>query len=112
MLESLPERVQRSARRAHVLFLEDHWHPSLQFKRVHPSRPIFSARVAHGYRALAVQENDDVIWFWIGSHAEYDRLLSQSRFTLAEDAEDLAAYRERAKEPALDFESALKNLPR
>ena len=47
----------------------------------------------------------------IGSHAEYDRLLSQSRFTLAEDAEDLAAYRERAKEPDLDFESALKNLP-
>ena len=77
--EQLPERVQRSARRAHRLFIRDPHHPSLQFKQVHPSRPIYSARVALGYRALGVQEGDDLIWFWIGSHADYDRLLSQSR---------------------------------
>jgi len=34
------------------------------------------------------------------------------RYTLAEDAEDLAAYRTRAKEPDLDFESVLKDLRR
>jgi hypothetical protein len=77
--EGLPERVQRSARRAHRLFLKDPRHPSLQFKPVHPSRPVYSARVALGYRALAVQEGDAIIWFWIGSHADYDRLLAQLR---------------------------------
>ena len=34
---------------------------SLQFKQVHPARPIFSARVALGYRALAVREGSDII---------------------------------------------------
>jgi hypothetical protein len=51
----------------------------LQFKQVHPVRPIFSARVALGYRALAVREGIDIIWFWVGTHAEYDRLPSQLR---------------------------------
>ena len=77
--DALPERVQRSARRAHRQFLKDPRHPSLQFKQVHPTRPVFSARVALGYRALAVRDGDDLIWFWIGSHADYDRLLSQLR---------------------------------
>ncbi|MBZ5638864.1 MAG: ribbon-helix-helix protein, CopG family [Acidobacteriia bacterium] len=34
------------------------------------------------------------------------------RYNLAEDAEDLAAYRARAKEPSLDLESVLKDLRR
>jgi len=38
-------------------------------------RPIFSARVGLGYRALAVRNGDALIWFWIGSHADYDKLL-------------------------------------
>jgi hypothetical protein len=77
--DALPARVQQSARRAYRLFLKDPRHPGLQFKQVHPTRPIFSARVALGYRALAVRDGDDLIWFWIGSHADYDRLLSQLR---------------------------------
>jgi hypothetical protein len=77
--EALPEKVQRNARRAYRLFQKDPQHPSLQFKQVHPARPIFSARVALGYRALAVREGNDIIWFWVGSHADYDRLLSQLR---------------------------------
>jgi hypothetical protein len=44
---------------------------------VHPTRPIFSARVGLGYRALAVKEESAVIWFWIGSHADYDKLLAR-----------------------------------
>jgi hypothetical protein len=77
--EALPERVQRSARRAYRVFAKNPQHPSLQFKQVHPSRPIFSARVALGYRALGVRDGDDLIWFWVGSHADYDQLLSQLR---------------------------------
>jgi hypothetical protein len=26
--------------------------------------------------ALAVEEADDVVWFWIGHHAEYDQLVA------------------------------------
>ena len=73
----LPAEVQAHARRAYELFKQDPNHPSLRFRQVHPTRPIFSARVGLAYRALAVRSDDMVIWFWIGSHAEYDRLLTQ-----------------------------------
>jgi hypothetical protein len=73
----LPPQVQAQARLAYELFRQDPYHPSLRFKQVHASRPIFSARVGLAYRALAVREGDEVIWFWIGSHADYDDLLGR-----------------------------------
>ncbi len=73
--EGLPQRIQVRARQAYLMFSEDPSHPGLNFKQVHASRPIFSARVSLGYRALAVREGDTLIWFWIGSHANYDKLL-------------------------------------
>jgi len=75
----LPQRVQRAARSAHRTFRNDPFHPSLQFKQVHPSRPIFSVRVGLGYRAVGLREGDDMVWFWVGTHAEYDRLVSKLR---------------------------------
>jgi len=42
---------------------------------VHATLPIYSARVGLGYRALAVRDDDTVVWFWIGTHADYDRLI-------------------------------------
>jgi hypothetical protein len=72
---ALPEHVQRRARSAYKIFRDDPSHPGLRFKQVHPTRPIFSARVGLGYRALAVRRDDTLVWFWIGSHADYDKLL-------------------------------------
>jgi hypothetical protein len=69
--------VQDQARLASRLFRDNPEHPSLRFKPVHPTRPIYSARVGLGYRALAVRDGDAVIWFWIGSHADYDHLLKR-----------------------------------
>jgi len=71
----LPEHVQRRAREAYRLFRDNPSHPSLRFKQVHAARPIYSARVGLGYRALAVRDDDTVVWFWIGTHADYDRLI-------------------------------------
>jgi hypothetical protein len=51
--------------------------PGLHFKKVHDDPPMYSARIGIGYRAVAVMEGDAVIWFWIGTHAEYDKLLNQ-----------------------------------
>ena len=74
---ALPEHVQQRARQADRVFRDDPSHPSLRFKQVHATRPIFSARVGLGYRALAVRDSDVVLWFWIGTHADYDQLLPQ-----------------------------------
>ena len=74
---ALPPQVQAQARLAYRLFQRDPAHPSLRFKQVHPARPIFSARVGLAYRALAVREGDVAVWFWIGSHGDYDKLLTR-----------------------------------
>jgi hypothetical protein len=73
----LPEQVRRQAREAFRLFCRNPYHPSLRFRQVHPTRPIYSARISREYRALGVRDGDDIVWFWIGSHADYDHLLEQ-----------------------------------
>jgi hypothetical protein len=76
---ALPADVQEHARKAYRLFSSDPQHPSLQFKKVHAREPIYSARISTGYRAVGRLEGHAVLWFWIGGHDEYDRLLRSSR---------------------------------
>jgi hypothetical protein len=39
--------------------------------------PIFSVRVGLGWRAVGIRKADTMIWYWIGSHDEYDALLKK-----------------------------------
>lgn len=73
--ENLPEQAKTRARNAYRLFDRDPRHPSLHLKKVHTRASVYSVRISQGYRALGVQEQDTIIWFWIGSHDEYERLL-------------------------------------
>lgn len=75
LFASLPRAVQEQARQAYRLFRRNTAHPGLHYKRVHDFPPIYSARVGIGYRAVGVVDGDTITWFWIGSHADYDRLL-------------------------------------
>jgi hypothetical protein len=80
MLRALPKEVRRQAYAAYRQFKRDPFHPSLQFKRVAQSEPLYSVRVGLGYRALGLRDEDDeMVWIWIGPHAEYDKLLSRMR---------------------------------
>ncbi|MBP1467374.1 hypothetical protein EYB53_016800 [Candidatus Chloroploca sp. M-50] len=72
---ALPANVKDVARKNYRLWKANSGHPSLQFKRVHPTEPIYSVRVGRGWRALGVMDATSITWFWIGSHAEYDRLI-------------------------------------
>lgn len=74
-MEKLPAHVQRQAYIAYQFFEEDHRHPSLNFKRV--GNNLYSARVGRSYRAMATVESGDLVWFWIGTHADYDKLLNK-----------------------------------
>ncbi|MHB8630242.1 MAG: type II toxin-antitoxin system RelE family toxin [Aggregatilineales bacterium] len=76
LLKALPIDVKRQAYAAYRLFKHDPGHPSLHFKRVGTKQPFYSARVGKGYRAIGLRETDDIIiWVWIGTHAEYDKIL-------------------------------------
>lgn len=73
----LPWHVQHQAREAYKLFRHNPYHPSLRLKQVHPTRSIYSVRIGMSYRALGVRDGEEIIWFWVGSHGDYDKLLSQ-----------------------------------
>ena len=73
----LPSEVRDLARKAYAQFRENPAHPSLHFQKVHGRDMVYSVRVTLGYRALGLLENEEITWFWIGSHAEYDRLLKK-----------------------------------
>jgi hypothetical protein len=77
LFAALPEQVQEQTRVAYRQFKEDPSYPSLRFKKVHPELPIYSVRISRNYRAVGQLDGDTVIWFWVGSHADYDRLLEQ-----------------------------------
>ena len=71
-LERLPEPVQRLARRNFETLTDDPRYPSLQFKKV---GRFWSVRVELAHRALAVEDGEDFIWVWIGTHDDYDRMI-------------------------------------
>jgi mRNA-degrading endonuclease RelE of RelBE toxin-antitoxin system len=73
----LPTQIRERAYEAYLQFKEDPSHPSLRFKKIHSELPIYSVRINKNYRAVGQLDKDTVIWFWIGSHAEYDKLLLQ-----------------------------------
>ncbi len=67
-----PEDVRALADKNFALLKENPRHPSLHFKKV--SR-FWSARVGLKHPALAVETGEDLVWFWIGTHSDYDRLV-------------------------------------
>jgi mRNA-degrading endonuclease RelE of RelBE toxin-antitoxin system len=76
-LNQLPANVRDQANNAYALWQEDPYHHSLQFKRVSQRQPIYSTRIGLNYRALGLLENNQIYWFWIGPHTEYDQLLQR-----------------------------------
>ncbi len=70
--DKLPDSVRALADRNFILLKSDRQHPSLRFKRV---GGYWSVRIGLRYRALAVEIEDGFLWFWIGSHADYDAML-------------------------------------
>jgi mRNA-degrading endonuclease RelE of RelBE toxin-antitoxin system len=76
-LDNLPPAVKRQARDAYRLFESDPQHPSLKFKKLPPFADIWSVRINNNYRAVACRRGEVLLWFFIGSHADYDKLLNR-----------------------------------
>jgi hypothetical protein len=75
----IPLTVRKQAKEAYKQFLKDPYYPSLHFKQIHSTRPIFSVRISINYRAIGIIQREEIVWFWIGSHADYNNLLKQFR---------------------------------
>ena len=68
----LPQSIQELADAHFALLKENPSHPSLHFKKTGKYR---SVRIGMHYRALAVEIPEGLLWFWIGSHADYDKVI-------------------------------------
>lgn len=73
MYRHLPPEVRKAAQKVYRLWLADPRLSGLRFK--HIGQDIYSIRINDDYRALAMSYEDGFLWFWIGTHAEYDRFL-------------------------------------
>jgi hypothetical protein len=71
--DRLDRKTQKLADKNFILLKKNSRHPSLQFKKINSE--LWSVRVGIGCRALALQSADGFDWIWIGSHAEYDKII-------------------------------------
>jgi len=71
LYDKLPEPIQELADKNYKLLKTNPRHPSLQLKKV---GKYWSVRVGLKYRTVAVEIQEGLLWFWIGTHAEYDHV--------------------------------------
>ncbi len=70
---NLPRQLQQCADKSFALLKQNPKHPSLDFKKV--GKDLWSARITRDYRVLAREEENTLVWFWVGKHDEYMRLI-------------------------------------
>ena len=70
----LPIAIQHLADKNYEILRIDSDHPSLHFKKIGIYR---SVRVGIAYRALGIEDGNTIVWFWIGNHNEYERLINR-----------------------------------
>ena len=75
LYRDLPISTQRLADKNYQLLKSNPEHSSLHFKKI--GDELWSVRVGIGYRALGREKAEGIVWFWIGTHAEYDRLIKR-----------------------------------
>ena len=73
--KALEPDLKRQAKDSYLKFKKDPYYLVLNFKQIHSTKPIYSVRISLEYRALGVFNENTIIWMWIGSHAEYDKLI-------------------------------------
>ena len=73
--QALPTDIRRLADKNYQLLRDNSYHPSLHFKKLDQKTRRWSVRVGDHYRALSMEVPEGFLWVWIGTHAEYDRIL-------------------------------------
>jgi mRNA-degrading endonuclease RelE of RelBE toxin-antitoxin system len=77
LFNKLPESVQKQAKKSFKIWKKNPNHPSLQYKKIHNDKQIWSVRISLKWRILGLRKMDDIYWFWIGSHSDYEKLIKK-----------------------------------
>jgi plasmid maintenance system killer protein len=57
--------------------LQNPHHPGLKFKKLPPHEDLWSVRINNHYRAIGRIHGDVILWFFVGSHTDYDKLIAR-----------------------------------
>ncbi|MHB8279195.1 MAG: ParE family toxin-like protein [Candidatus Humimicrobiaceae bacterium] len=71
----LPENIRNLSRKNFEILKKNPYYPSIHFKKI---GKFWSVRIGDYYRALAIEDGEDYIWFWIGTHNDYDNMVKKS----------------------------------
>ena len=74
-LRSLPAAIQKLAKEKFHLWQTEPFNASLHFKEL--LGDVWSVRINQNYRALGRRRGNLIVWFWIGTHTEYDLLVKR-----------------------------------
>lgn len=73
----LSSEVKTHIKRAYKLWIKKPHHPSLRFKKIHSTESIWSVRVGLDYRVVGIKHDNNMLWFFVGSHKEYETLIKK-----------------------------------
>jgi mRNA-degrading endonuclease RelE of RelBE toxin-antitoxin system len=74
--QELPAEIQKLADKNFQILKKNPRHKSLRLKKV---GVFWSTRVGASFRAVAKERSEGLLWFWIGTHDEYELLISSKR---------------------------------
>jgi len=74
---NFPDEIQHIARKKFIIWKQNPFHPSLRFKCVNSKHTIWSVRITKDYRALGVMVQNEIVWYWMGTHKDYERLIGK-----------------------------------
>jgi hypothetical protein len=83
MFRALPVPYQQAAVAAFQMFLRNPHHPALRPHSLNPTKKgqhwpgSISVSITMGYRAIYVVRNGVNVWYWIGTHADYDKFVGR-----------------------------------
>ncbi|HWS82842.1 MAG TPA: hypothetical protein VN207_01135 [Ktedonobacteraceae bacterium] len=77
LLAQLPIKAQEQAEKSYQQFKRDPYHNSLDFKQVQGRKFLYCTRVGDHYRAIGRIEGDTIIWSWIGTHEDYNKIINR-----------------------------------
>jgi hypothetical protein len=83
LFDALPAEIQQAAVAAFGMFLLNPQHPALRTHELKPTKKgqhlpgSVSVSITLSYRAIYVVNNGVNVWYWIGTHADYDRLIGR-----------------------------------
>ena len=79
----MPAHIKEAAKEAFETFLEDPFDPSLGLHELYPAKrgkhypQSFAVSVTFSYRAIFVIDGNTNVWYWIGSHSDYDSFIGK-----------------------------------